>query len=123
MPERTQYGKWVLWPAEGGASIERWPVDGRSMLASGEFLDYDPDGVGAPDTELVPEAVDLPHGWNVEKKGRWWVLLNPDGVKIGKGCESRGEALRQLPVGPTGAPVRASSNAGPAQPVTLPATG
>lgn len=35
--EKTAQGKVKLYPADGGEPVERWPVDARGMIASGEF--------------------------------------------------------------------------------------
>lgn len=37
-PERTPEGKWVLYHGTTGQRIERWPVDARGMLVSGDYL-------------------------------------------------------------------------------------
>lgn len=36
-PERTHEGKWVLYHTATGKRFERWPVDGRDMIASGDY--------------------------------------------------------------------------------------
>lgn len=35
--EKTAQGKVRLYPVDGGEPVERWPVDARGMVASGEF--------------------------------------------------------------------------------------
>lgn len=50
--ERTKEGKVVIYDASTGQRLERWPVDARAMVASGEFVEFPPSG--EPDT--VPET-------------------------------------------------------------------
>lgn len=43
-PERTQYGKVVLYHKKTRERIERWPVDARGMLEHGEYVAEPPKG-------------------------------------------------------------------------------
>lgn len=36
-PERTPEGKWVIYARATGDRFERWSVDARAMLATGEY--------------------------------------------------------------------------------------
>jgi hypothetical protein len=41
-PQRTPEGKWAIYHAVTGQQIERWPVDARGMLATGEYVSEPP---------------------------------------------------------------------------------
>lgn len=43
-PQRTREGKWAIYHAVTGQQIERWPVDARAMLATGEYVAVPPSG-------------------------------------------------------------------------------
>lgn len=58
MPERTPRGKWVIYRADTGERLERWPVDARGMLETDEFTAEAPGGgedTPAPAAEPEPE--------------------------------------------------------------------
>lgn len=57
MPERTPRGKWVIYDAETGERLERWPVDAKDMLATDEFVAEPPEGGAEGEAaEADPEA-------------------------------------------------------------------
>ena len=56
-PERTHEGKWVLYHGATGHRLERWPVDAREMLASG---DYTADPSSAPTAAASVPATQEP---------------------------------------------------------------
>jgi len=43
-PQRTPEGKWAIYHAVTGQRIDRWPVDARGMLATGEYTATPPAG-------------------------------------------------------------------------------
>jgi hypothetical protein len=51
--KRTPEGKMVLYDAHTGQRREFWPVDGRGLMASGEFTATPP---GEPETVLATDA-------------------------------------------------------------------
>lgn len=54
-PNRTAEGKVVIYHAVTGKAVERWPVDARAQLASGEFVEFPPEGALHPyETAEVP---------------------------------------------------------------------
>jgi hypothetical protein len=101
MPERTQFGKWVLYERTTGTRLERWPVDARGMLESGDYADAPVTGaVAAPaaaavDAETPPPAVG---GYRVEKAGSWWKAFGPDGAQIGAAQRKAEDARALIPV-------------------------
>jgi hypothetical protein len=67
-PERTPEGKQVIYTASNGQRVVRWPVDARSMLATGAYT-TDPLQTADADTvsvtpglerEALPASPDLP---------------------------------------------------------------
>ena len=64
--ERTPEGKMVLYRTRDGQRFERWPIDGRSMLATGEYTadplngDVSQTATVAPGSEAAPEVPALP---------------------------------------------------------------
>lgn len=61
-PDRTPEGKVVLYSVATGERLERWPVDARGMLGTGDYTMKEPasstsSGVSAP----APIADPLPH--------------------------------------------------------------
>lgn len=52
-PQRTPEGKWAIYHGTTGQRIDRWPVDAKAMIATGEYTGTPPEGV-APDP-LSPE--------------------------------------------------------------------
>jgi len=65
-PARTPEGKWTLYRRTDGQRYERWPVDARAMLATGEYTADPPTGIDsqpatvAPGSEAAPVAPALP---------------------------------------------------------------
>jgi hypothetical protein len=47
-PARTPEGKVVLFRESDGQRFERWPVDARDMMASGEYTYTEPSNATAP---------------------------------------------------------------------------
>ena len=56
---RTPDGKWTLYQVSTGQAFACWPVDGRLLLASGEYTADTPTGERAPAASVapVPDAV------------------------------------------------------------------
>ena len=79
MPSSTAGGKWILWDKDG-KRFERWPIDGRGMVDSGEFFHEPPDGE-AP-TGATPEERGLVEGAS-------------DPLVLGRGREQRSRAKEQ----------------------------
>jgi hypothetical protein len=60
-PDRTSEGKWVLYQCATGKRLERWPVDARAMLASGDYTADPSNGqVPAATVAAAPEALAAP---------------------------------------------------------------
>lgn len=57
---KTVEGKWVLFPVDGGQQIERWPIDGKLLLDSGEYTTEPPEGVEAKVPKSPPRHVGAP---------------------------------------------------------------
>lgn len=53
MPQRTPEGKWVIWEVSTGYRLERWPVDAREIVASGDYTYDSPSGEREPGTQAV----------------------------------------------------------------------
>lgn len=63
LPEaRTREGKVVLYDRATGQRLERWPVDARDMVRSGDYTTDAPDGISAetPAVPVTPSPA-LPH--------------------------------------------------------------
>lgn len=85
-PVHTPSGKWILYSRISGQRLERWPVDARGMLASGEYT-ADPSLVDggwssaatvAPASE-TPVVVDpMPHVTKALEVG----ALSPTGAPL-----------------------------------------
>lgn len=71
-PARTPEGKWTIYRRVDGRRFDRWPVDARAMLATGEYtadpLTGDslpatvaPGFEAAPDVPALPTALPLEH--------------------------------------------------------------
>lgn len=58
IPHRTLEGKWILWTPAG--RVERWPIDGKLLLANGEASVDPPDGVPVAPPPAPPAAVTMP---------------------------------------------------------------
>lgn len=54
-PERTSEGKWVIYHRATGQRMERWSIDARGLVASGDYTTDDPHGSGiAPSSSVSP---------------------------------------------------------------------
>ena len=53
--QRTPEGKWVVFDRATGQRLERWPVDARAMLASGDFTATTPDDSETTLADVAPE--------------------------------------------------------------------
>lgn len=51
---RTPDGKWTLYQVATGQAVVCWPVDGRLLLASGEYTADTPNGERAPAASVAP---------------------------------------------------------------------
>lgn len=150
MPARTQYGKWVIYRAEDGERLERWPVDARAMLETDEFVAEPPEG-GAeaeeeaaeasppaePEPEPEPESDEASEpegrviGIEAERASRLreqWDKSTPPAEYIeryGEDTEAGQLARRILEAeeAAKSAPPSVSGEAGPAEPVQLPGSG
>lgn len=59
---RTADGKVVVYSRTTGQSFERWPVDAREMLASGDYTQRPPgDSAPEPDPAQSPAVDPVPH--------------------------------------------------------------
>lgn len=57
---RTPDGKWVLFHTKTGKQIERWSVDARAMIATGEYTTEVPAGVVPDIPAAAPRSVQPP---------------------------------------------------------------
>lgn len=53
MPNRTQEGKWAIFRVSDGQRFERWPIDAKGMVASGEYSHEPKEPEDAADTSQV----------------------------------------------------------------------
>ena len=54
--QSTPEGKWVLYHAATGQRITRWPVDGRDMIACGEYSGDTPDETALAAARVAAET-------------------------------------------------------------------
>lgn len=144
MPKRTQRGKWVIYRADDGERLERWPIDARAMLETDEFVAEPPDGGGespapAAEPESTPESEPEPKaqeeeaepqviGLDAEKASRLreqWDKATPPAEYIDRYGEDTdaGQLARKIldaEEAAKGAPQNVTGEAGEAQPVSLP---
>lgn len=123
--EKTAEGKVVLFCKSTGQRYERWPVDARDMIASGDYrtlleqakqladdyaLNSEPKDPAANPTAAKPQidgsstkaededpAPSLTGGYKVVKSGQWYKAFDPDGKQIGKSVRTEEEALDLVP--------------------------
>lgn len=57
---KTTDGKWVIFDAETGAQLERWPVDARILIDNGTHTLEPPEGVEAVVPSAPPRHVGAP---------------------------------------------------------------
>lgn len=109
----TQPGMVVIWERSSGKRLERWPVDARELLATGSYTTEELKEAVAPvepaSPPSPPQGHDVGAGYRVEQANTWWTLYGPDGKKVGSAKRSREEALAQMPVSPTGAPLKVAT--------------
>lgn len=58
--QRTSEGKAVIYERSTGQAIERWPVDARGMIESGEYTADTHDQAIAPAASVTPPAPSVP---------------------------------------------------------------
>jgi hypothetical protein len=61
MPQRTPEGKWRVYDKETGAYLDRWPIDARGLLATGDYVDEPPEG-SEPAPQATPEQRGIVEG-------------------------------------------------------------
>lgn len=120
-PDRTPVGKWVIYNQDGDA-VERWPVDAKGMVASGEFSAQPPGTASAAeDPEPATNAPAAVGGYRIEKEGAWWKVYDARGQQVGKATRDEQEALAQAEAAfKFASRVVKSIDASPAKPVDLP---
>jgi hypothetical protein len=87
--DRTKDGMVVLYHAETGTRIERYPVDARGMIACGEYVEYPEQVKGATpaDTENPPQPPQETPGGSGKGTGEG------SGVGAQQSANASGEAL------------------------------
>lgn len=138
-PKSTPAGKVTIFRKSTGERVERWPVDARELLATGEFvasldgkseLKVDP----APGLKLKEGAAEGTGGYRVEQtSATWWKCFGPDGKQVGNAQRSEADAQALIPVthqpggeAPAGAsehspgvPLKVDAEGSEARPLTL----
>lgn len=108
-PLRSGTQKVIIFRKKDGEPFERWPVDAREMLATGEYTARDPSGVVPEGTvvepEQPPEAAHDPAPQVKEAKEKAAREHSP-GVPLNATTESTPEAGK--PAAKKAAPVRKS---------------
>lgn len=137
MPERTHNGRCVIYHAETGERVERFAVDARGMLGSGEYVEVAPGGADeGPAPASAPAAVPAAPepriiGLEAEKasrlRERWTKSTEPADYIKKYGEESENGKLARQIVDAENAAKKAErptvGDAGPAEPLALPRRG
>lgn len=123
-PEKAPSGKWWIYHRETGERHERWPIDARDMLDTGEYSMFPAD---APEESF--DADKDPHGDCTHRPQKNEMVDMIDGLKtkiVTTTCTDCGEELGEPEMTPIehspGVPLNATpaSDAGPAKPTALP---